>query len=78
MLELAESTPVTVNLSVPAVVTEERFALAFNRAIRRLQDVPREESTRQVLAMLDASPSRHASLSGSPLNPESAPSSCRG
>jgi len=35
-------------------VTEERFALAFNRAIRRLQDVPREESTRQVLAMLDA------------------------
>ena len=35
-------------------VTEGRFALAFNRAIRRLQDVPQEESTRQVLAMLDA------------------------
>jgi two-component system, LytTR family, response regulator len=35
-------------------VAEERFALAFNRAIRRLQDVPQEESTRQVLAMLDA------------------------
>lgn len=35
-------------------VTEERFALAFSRAIWRLQDVPQEESTRQVLAMLDA------------------------
>lgn len=34
-------------------ITEERFALAFNRAIRRLRDVPQEESTRQVLAMLD-------------------------
>ena len=35
-------------------VTEERFALAFNRAIGRLRDVPQEESTRQMLAMLDA------------------------
>jgi len=35
-------------------VTEERFALAFQRAIRRLCDVPQEESARQVLAMLDA------------------------
>lgn len=35
-------------------VTKERFALAFNRAICRLRDVPQEESTRQVLAMLDA------------------------
>ncbi len=35
-------------------VTEERFALAFGRAIRRLRDVPQEESARQVLAMLDA------------------------
>jgi two-component system, LytTR family, response regulator len=34
-------------------VTEERFALAFSRAICRLQDVP-QESTRQVRAMLDA------------------------
>src|SRR5215470_5616879 len=35
-------------------VTEERFELAFKRAIGRLQVVPHEESTRQVLAMLDA------------------------
>ena len=35
-------------------ITEKRFALAFNRAIRRLRDVPQEDSTRQVLAMLDA------------------------
>jgi two-component system LytT family response regulator len=35
-------------------VTEERFALAFNRAIRRLQAVPHEDATKQVLAMLDA------------------------
>ena len=35
-------------------VTEERFAIAFKRAIGRLQGVPNEESTRQVLAMLDA------------------------
>jgi two-component system LytT family response regulator len=35
-------------------VTEERFALAFKRAIGRLRGVPHEESTRQVLAMLDA------------------------
>jgi two-component system LytT family response regulator len=35
-------------------VTEERFALAFSRAIGRLRDVPQEESTRQMLAMLDA------------------------
>ena len=35
-------------------VTEERFALAFKRAIGRLRGVPHEEGTRQVLAMLDA------------------------
>jgi two-component system, LytTR family, response regulator len=35
-------------------VTEERFALAFTRAIGRLRGVPHEEATRQVLAMLDA------------------------
>jgi two-component system LytT family response regulator len=35
-------------------VTEERFALAFKRAVGRLQGVPQEEVTRQVLAMLDA------------------------
>ena len=35
-------------------VTEERFALAFTRAIGRLQGVPHEDGTRQVLAMLDA------------------------
>ena len=35
-------------------VTEERFALAFERATARLRGVPHEESTRQVLAMLDA------------------------
>lgn len=35
-------------------VTEERFALAFTRAIGRLRGVPHEEATRQVRAMLDA------------------------
>jgi two-component system, LytTR family, response regulator len=35
-------------------ITEERFALAFRRAISRLQGAPQEEATRQVLAMLDA------------------------
>jgi two-component system, LytTR family, response regulator len=35
-------------------VTAERFALAFERAIGRLQGAPREDGTRQVLAMLDA------------------------
>jgi len=35
-------------------VTEERFALAFKRAVGRLQGGPQEEVTRQVLAMLDA------------------------
>lgn len=35
-------------------VTEERFTLAFTRAIARLRGVPREDGTRQVLAMLDA------------------------
>lgn len=35
-------------------VTEQRFAIAFKRAIGRLQGVPHEETTRQVLAMLDA------------------------
>jgi two-component system, LytTR family, response regulator len=35
-------------------VSEERFALAFKRAIGRLRGGPHEEGTRQVLAMLDA------------------------
>lgn len=35
-------------------VTKERFAIAFKRAIGRLRGQPQEESTRQVLAMLDA------------------------
>ena len=35
-------------------VTEERFELAFQRAIGRLRGAPHEDATRQVLAMLDA------------------------
>jgi len=35
-------------------VAEDRFALAFNRAIGRLQGVRPEETTRQVLTLLDA------------------------
>ncbi len=35
-------------------VTEERFSLAFKRAISRLQSAPQEHSTKQVLTMLDA------------------------
>ena len=35
-------------------VTEERFALAFQRAIGRLQSSPHQDATNQVLAMLDA------------------------
>jgi len=35
-------------------VTEERFALAFKRAISRLGGAPQEDATKQVLAMLDA------------------------
>ena len=35
-------------------VTEERFALAFKRAIGRLRGMPHEDATKQVLAMLDA------------------------
>ena len=35
-------------------VTEERFALAFKRAIGRLRGAPHEDATKQVLAMLDA------------------------
>jgi len=35
-------------------VTEERFALAFKRAIGRLGTAPQEDATKQVLAMLDA------------------------
>jgi two-component system, LytTR family, response regulator len=34
-------------------VTEERFALAFKRAIGRLEGPPYEDGTKQVLAMLD-------------------------
>lgn len=34
-------------------VTEERFALAFKRAIGRLGGAPHEDATKQVLAMLD-------------------------
>jgi two-component system LytT family response regulator len=35
-------------------VTQERFALAFTRAVDRLRGMPPEETTRQVMAMLDA------------------------
>ncbi len=35
-------------------VTEERFALAFERASSRIRMQPREETARQVVAMLDA------------------------
>lgn len=35
-------------------VTEERFALAFGRAIRALGSAPQGDATKQVLAMLDA------------------------
>jgi two-component system LytT family response regulator len=35
-------------------VTEERFGIAFKRALHRLQGGSHEDSTRQVLAMLDA------------------------
>ena len=35
-------------------VTEERFALAFQRAVARLQGAPNEDATKQVLAMLGA------------------------
>lgn len=35
-------------------VTEERFALAFQRASGRLQGTPQEDVTKQVLAMLGA------------------------
>lgn len=34
-------------------VTEERFALAFKRAVGRLEGTPYEDGTKQVLAMLD-------------------------
>jgi two-component system, LytTR family, response regulator len=35
-------------------VTEERFDLAFKRAIGRLQDAPHQDATKQLMAMLDA------------------------
>ena len=35
-------------------VSEERFALAFTRAIHKLQNAPHEDATKQVLTMLDA------------------------
>jgi two-component system LytT family response regulator len=35
-------------------VTEERFGLAFKRALHRLSGIPHEDATRQVLTMLDA------------------------
>jgi two-component system, LytTR family, response regulator len=35
-------------------VTEERFALAFKRAIGRLRGAPHEDAAQQLLAMLDA------------------------
>jgi two-component system LytT family response regulator len=42
-------------------VTEERFATAFRRAVGRICAAPADESTRQMLAMLDAiaNPPRH-------------------
>ena len=44
-------------------VTEERFALAFERASSRIRTQPHEETARQVIAMLDtmASPPRRLS-----------------
>lgn len=44
-------------------VTEERFRTAFARAASRLRAAPREESARQMLAVLDAiaNPRRHLS-----------------
>ena len=35
-------------------VTEERFDLAFKRAIGRLRGAPQEDATKQLMAMLDA------------------------
>ena len=35
-------------------VTEERFSVAFNRALNRVRGVSHEDATRQVLTMLDA------------------------
>ena len=35
-------------------VTEERFDLAFKRAVDRLQGAPHEEATKQLMTMLDA------------------------
>src|SRR5580700_2066143 len=35
-------------------VTEERFALAFKRAIDRLRGAPHEDGTKQLMTMLDA------------------------
>jgi len=35
-------------------VTEERFGVAFNRALNRLRGISHEDATRQVLTMLDA------------------------
>ena len=35
-------------------VTEERFDLAFKRAVCRLQGAPHEDATKQLMAMLDA------------------------
>jgi len=35
-------------------VTQERFAIAFTRAVGRLRGMPAEETTRQVMAMLNA------------------------
>jgi two-component system, LytTR family, response regulator len=35
-------------------ITEERFAIAFKRAISRLQGMPQEEAARQVMTMFDA------------------------
>jgi two-component system, LytTR family, response regulator len=42
-------------------VTEERFKLAFQRAVNRIQCVPPDESTRQMMTMLGAiaNPPRH-------------------
>jgi two-component system LytT family response regulator len=43
-------------------VTEERFALAFKRAIDRLRGAPCEDATKQLMAMLDAIASRPRQL----------------
>ncbi len=57
-------------------VTEERFALAFERASSRIRTQPQDETARQVVAMLDAIASPPRRLHGSPSDRASGRSSC--